>query len=78
MAETKNFKGKVPLTLGTSTYLVKLYPVLVKQAKSLGLKVPETVAHSPNASTLQACKENLNACIQLKNKILATENNNKI
>ena len=74
----KNFKGKVPLTLGTHLYLGKLYPALVKQAKNLGLKAPDSVTHSPNASMLQVCKENLNACIQLRNKILAAENKNKV
>lgn len=66
----KNFNGKVPLKVSTFLYLKTLYPVLVKQAKSLGIEAP-SVSHISMSS--QGCKEALQACVALKNQILAAQ-----
>lgn len=66
----KNFNGKVPLKVSTFLYLKTLYPVLVKQAKSLGIEAP-SVSHISMSS--QGCKEALLACVTLKNQILAAQ-----
>lgn len=66
----KNFNGKVPLKVSTFLYLKTLYPVLVKQAKSLGIEAP-SVSHISMSS--QGCKEALLACVALKNQILAAQ-----
>lgn len=69
----KNFNGKVPLKFSTHLFLMKLYPVLAKQAKALGIDAPAEVSHSQNASMSEVCKENLQACVALKNQILAAQ-----
>lgn len=69
----KNLNGKVPLTKTTYMYLNVIYPVLVKQAKALGIDAPAEVSHRQNASMSEVCKENLQACVALKNQILAAQ-----
>lgn len=69
----KNLNGKVPLTKTTYMYLNVIYPALVKQAKALGIDAPAEVSHSQNASMSEVCKENLQACVALKNQILAAQ-----
>ena len=69
----KNFNGKVPLKLSTHLFLIPLYPAIVKQAKTLGIDAPAEVSHSQNASLSEVCKENLQACVALKNQILAAQ-----
>ncbi len=69
----KNFNGKVPLKFSTHLFLMTLYPVLAKQAKALGIDSPAEVSHSQNASMSEVCKENLQACVALKNQILAAQ-----
>lgn len=69
----KNLNGKVPLTKTTYMYLNVIYPALVKQAKALGIDAPAEVSHRQNASMSEVCKENLQACVALKNQILAAQ-----
>ncbi len=69
----KNFNGKIPLKLSTHLFLIHLYPVLVKQAKALGIDAPAEVSHSQNASMFEVSKKTLQACVALKNQILAAQ-----
>lgn len=71
----RNAKGKLPLNLALHFFLMDLYPQLVKQAKKLGIEAPAKVHHKQNASMEEICKDNLNACVALKNQILAAERN---
>lgn len=77
---SKNFKGKIPLTMGTHMYLMQLYPALLKQAEALGIKTnyTEDTDFGRGKGMLEVCKNRIKACIDLKNQILAAEKaNNK-
>ena len=73
----KNLKGKFPMTLATKVYVDIAYPKLVQQAKSLGIDAPSKVNYSSKGEK-DRCKETLNACVALKNKILVALNKKKV
>ena len=70
---SKNFNGKIPTTLGTSLYLMGLYPALLKRAQQLGIDTNYNKNTDFGENMLDACKNKLTACTELKNQILAAE-----
>lgn len=77
---SKNFKGKIPITLGAHLLIGTFYPKLLEQARNLGIKTKYNEKTDFGEGMKEICQNKLKACIELKNQILQaekTKNNNK-